>query len=339
MSKLVFLFPGQGSQQIGMASQLYSNWGWFRQQLDEWFALANDFQLAPLHEVMLGLNGQGPRLVETQYTQPILYALEVGLARLWQRWGIQPDTVMGHSLGEIPAAVLAGVISDQEGMEMALVRGRLMQNLRIKGKYAVVIGESSDVIELVQKRSPRVFVGGSNGPNLTVISGYEDAVDELIQILKQRGMTVRVLNVNLPFHSPLMQPMLDDFAFEMNHVQFSMPKLEWFSTMTGECLKGDECVDINYWQSQIIEPVQFWCAMYAVSESDACVFLELGAGNTLIRMGRDAIDPERHSWLASLDAKRSDAEALSQSAERLHSLGFSVDMNRVAADKLEILNA
>lgn len=330
--KTVFLFPGQGSQKIGMADSLYWNWPWFKHGLDELFGLCRRRDMAPLYEVMLGLNGHGELLKQTMYTQPVLYAMEVMLARIWTRWGLEPSAVIGHSLGELAAAVVSGVFSPEVGMRLALERGRLMQELQISGKYAVILGESSDVIEVVLPYKPDVVVAGSNGPNITVVSGLEEAVDSVLEECTNRGMHYRLLNVSLPFHSPLMKPMLEDFELFCRGLTFKKPSIPWFSTMTGQCLKTYGCVDINYWKSQITEPVRFWAGMVAVTEHERCIFLEIGSGKSLINMGKQAIDSEGHLWFPSLDSKRDDFEFLEFTALSLLNAGAPVNIIKVKKD-------
>jgi acyl transferase domain-containing protein len=330
--KTVFLFPGQGSQNIGMAGSLYRHWPWFKKGIDDLFSLCTRNDMAPLNAVMLGLNGYGELLKQTMYTQPILYALEVMLARIWSRWGLVPSAVLGHSLGEIAAAERSGVFSPEDGMRLAFERGRLMQELQISGKYALVFGESSDVIEIVFPYKPDVVIGGSNGPNITVVSGLQDAVDAVLRECTNRGMKYSLLNVTLPFHSPLMEPMLEALERCCQDFNFEQPSIPWFSTMTGQCLKTYGAVDIDYWKSQIIEPVRFWAGMVAVSEQERCIFLEVGSGRTLINMGKQAIESENHLWLPSLDAKKNDFDVLASTALALHNAGASISMEKVHND-------
>ncbi len=330
--KVVFLFPGQGSQNVGMASSLYNDWPWFKKGIDELFALSPQNAIVPLNEVMLGLNGNGDLLMETLYTQPILYALEVMLAQTWGRWGLKPSAVIGHSLGDISAAAVAGACTFEDGMRLASERGRLMQELLIPGKYTVVLGESSDVIEIVHPYKPDVTIGGSNGPNITVVSGLEKSVDKVLNECTKRGMNYRLVNASLPFHSPLMKPMIDDFEQSCKKLTFQQPSLPWFSTMSGQRLGTVDTIDIEYWKAQIIEPVRFWVAMASVTEDEPCIFLEIGSGRTLINMGKQAIAPEDHLWLASLDPKKNNFETLEKVAVSLSDAGILLNIEKFYSD-------
>ena len=330
--KVAFLFPGQGSQNIGMAGSLYRQWPWFKKGIDELFALCPLNDTTPLNEVMLGINGHGDLLMQTVYTQPILYALEVMLTRIWSRWGLEPTAVIGHSLGEIAAAAVSGVFTVEDGMQLASERGRLMQKLLITGKYAVVLGESSDVVEIVHPYKPQVVIGGSNGPNITVVSGLAESVDKVLEECDKRSMQYRLLNVSLPFHSPLMKPMLDDFDQYCKKVTFNRPTLSWFSTMTGQNLGSENVVDGEYWKAQIIEPVRFWSAMVSITENEPCLFVEVGSGSTLINMGKQAIAPEDHLWLASLDPKKDNISTLKNVAQTLYEAGILLNMEKVNSD-------
>jgi acyl transferase domain-containing protein len=281
---------------------------------------------------MLGLNGHGDQLAETQYTQPILFALEIMLARVWARWGVQPNAVIGHSLGEFSAAAVAGVFSEKDGMLLVSERGKLMQKLAINGSYAVVIGESSEVIEIIYPLKPNVVVGGSNGPNITVVSGKENLVDEVLSECSRRGMTSRRINVSLPFHSPLMEPMLDEFDSYCTNFKFTSPQTPWFSTMTGQRLNNAEEVNSSYWRAQIVEPVRFWAGMVAVTDQRPSIMLEIGPGKTLLNMGKQAIPGEDHLWLSSLDPKFRDGEALKKAATILSEIGVPVNLAQVHED-------
>lgn len=329
---VVFLYPGQGSQTVGMARELYTSWPWFKENMDHLFSFCPQNKAVPLHGVMLGLNEQGPLLAQTLYTQPILYALEVMLTKVWARWNVKPDKVLGHSLGEIAAASASGVFTAEEGMRLASERGRLMQMLPQSGRYAVVIGESSEVIEIIHPYKPEAVVGGSNGPNITVVTGKAPLVDEVLAECMKRGMTVRTIPVSLPFHSPLMEPMLDAFDQICTEFKFNPPKLSWVSTMSGQCMNTHEGLDKEYWKAQIIEPVRFWAGMVAATSEDRCLMMEAGCGKTLLNMGKQAIEEENHLWIHSLDPKKRDADALRDAATFLSDSGIEVDMDQVRID-------
>ena len=330
--KTCFLFPGQGSQQVGMAKGLYGQWDWFRHEMATLFSLCPYEDMAPLNDVMLGLNGRGDLLMETQYTQPILYALEIVLARMWARWGIKPDMVIGHSLGELAAAAVAGVFSEEDGMRIAFIRGRLMQNLNLRGKYAAVLGESLEVIEIVAPYHPDVVIAGSNAPEITVVSGQEGPVMAVLEACKERGMKYRLMNVSLPFHSPWMQPMIGDFERALEAFSFNTPKISWLSTMSGLCLRETDNAGIDYWKAQITEPVRFWAAMYAAGRDGKNLFLEVGSGRALVNMAQQAIGESDHIWLTTLNPKEDDFDAVKHTANALFTEEFDIDLTAVEHD-------
>lgn len=330
--EIVFLYSGQGSQYVGMAKDLYQNWPWFKKSLDDLFCLSPTHLETPLDEVMLGAHDAGPLLAETQYTQPILYALEILLTRTWARWGIVPNAVIGHSLGEFSAAAVAGVFSEEDGMRLVSERGRLMQHLPIRGKYAVVFGDASEVIEIVHPLKPSVVVGGSNGPNITVVSGEEGAVDQVLETCVERGMSTRTLNVNLPFHSPLMSPMLAEYETYCMQFRFESPKIPWFSTLTGQRLMSLEDCHYAHWRSQIVEPVRFWAGMMALTDNHRRIMVEIGPGKTLLTLGQQAMLEGDHLWIASLEPKTAGRDALIQAALRLEEAGIALNKDQLNSD-------
>lgn len=331
---LAFLYAGQGAQYAGMASELWTHWPWFRSGLERLFASSARRPEAEWSDVLLGRGSTEGLIDQTAFTQPLVYALEIMLTRVWARWGVRPAAVMGHSLGEFAAACAAGVFSELQGMRLVTERGRVMQRLPRNGKYVLVTGEFADIAALVGPHRATTAVAGINAPNLTVISGLATNVDRIVAQCRDLGMSARELPVSLPFHSPLMDPILEEFERFCRDLRFRPPSVPWISGVTGEALARDFTPDPAYWRGQIREPVRFWAAIHTLANRGRTAFLELGPGHQVLSMGRAAIDADEHLWLACLDRKQSSRRSLLESALALWRAGIDVDLARACRDCL-----
>jgi len=331
--RIVYIYSGQGSQFEGMGQELWHAWRWFRADLEGLLSLSRCSADVNLADIMLGVPGTENLLRQTQYTQPIMFAFAVALTRVWTRWGLKPDAVMGHSLGEFPAAWASGAVSAEDGVRLVTERGRIMQALGVEGKYVCVRGELSDVILAVMPYSRTVSVAGANAPSITTVSGPSDDVDRVAKACVEMGMTVRELPVSLPFHSPMMQPIVREFVNYCEGVVFRPTTTRWISTLTGRTIGEDTPLTADYWGQQILETVRFWAGMETVGGEQPSLFLEIGPGNSLVGMGREALEtPDDHIWLSSLDRRRTDRPSLFDAAVTLWQRGAEIDLEKAHAD-------
>jgi myxalamid-type polyketide synthase MxaB len=327
--QIAFLFTGQGSQYPGMGRQLYQTQPTFRAAIDRCDQILR-FDLAqPLVQV-LGFVAAGEQssaqtlLDETVYTQPALFALEYALAQLWLSWDIVPSIVLGHSVGEYVAACVAGVFSLEDGLKLIAARARLMQALPPVGSMVAVFADAAIVGAALQSDRGQVSIAAVNSPQNVVISGHYEAIVRVVTCLEAQGIKTAPLNVSHAFHSPLMAPMLGEFAQVAATVTYCPPRLKIVSNVTGELI-SDAITTPDYWCQQIRQPVQFAAGMTTLQQQGYQVFVEIGAKPVLSAIGRTCLPDAQNLWLPSLHPDRSDWQQLLQSLSQLYIRGAKIN--------------
>ncbi len=253
----------------------------------------------------------GSRLHETKYTQPALFAIEYALAELWASWGVVPDIVLGHSVGEYAAACVAGVMSLEDGLVLIAERARLMQSVRRPGKMAVVFASRERVAKEMASAGGEVVIAVINGPENIVVSGDAAAVEQLAAKFAADGIQVKPLNVSHAFHSPLMDEMLDEFEAFAAKIEYRRPEVPLAANLTGQLMT--DAPTARYWRDHLRNTVQFAAGMARVAESRPAIVIEMGPTASLLGMGRRCEPDLAAAWLPSLREGQDDWQVIAGS--------------------------
>ena len=322
--RVVFLFSGQGSQYVNMGRQLFKTEPTFRRAIEQCDELFRPFLACPLVQTLYPASDDHSLIDQTAYTQPAIFALEYALFQLFKSWGVVPEMLMGHSIGEYVAAWAADVFSLEEAVTLIGERGRLMQSLPQTGEMAIVFAGEQRVAAAIQQSAKAVSIAAVNGPTNVLISGECTAVQRTIRELEDQGVKTKRLQVSHAFHSALMDPILPAFREAAARVNYKLPQIAVFSCLTG-ALATEEIATPEYWVSHIRQPVRFAAAFLELQKQGPAICLEIGSQPVLSAMLIDSPSGTEINLLPTLRKNQDDWRQLLRSLASLYIHGYPVE--------------
>jgi len=317
---VVFMFSGQGAQYVNMGLELYQTEQVFREQIDFCSAFLKPLLGFELKELLYppesaSLDDVANKLSETYITQPALFVIEYALAKLWLEWGIVPQAMIGHSIGEYVAACLAGVFSLEDALTLVFQRGRLMQSMPAGAMLSVPLDEQ----QLLPLLTDELDLAAINAPSLCVVSGSFEAIEKLENQLQQKNIDCRRLHTSHAFHSKMMEPILNSFTELVQQIKLNAPEMPFISNVSGTWITVDEATAPQYWAAHIRRAVRFATGIEELLDDPARVFLEVGPGKTLSTLARRV--PSKTPGRVMLSSLRHPQESGSDVAFALSTLG------------------
>lgn len=333
---VVFMFPGQGSQHVDMAQQLYLQEPLFKSLFDQCSTLLAPYIETDLKDVIFATEAtvqSKERINQTRFTQPALFVVEYCLAKMLQSWGIEPEAMIGHSIGEYVAACLAGVMTLEDALMLVSVRGRLMQQVELGSMLSVALSENELIPFL---KDTECCLAGVNSNNNCVASGSSSNIDALVTLLDSKGIIYRLLHTSHAFHSKMMDVILDEFRVEVRKVKFNSPNLLYVSNVTGCYVDAELVTNVEYWVSHLRNAVRFSAGIDTILADNVTLradklVLEVGPGISLSTLARKSTHASEHAFVSTLrhvNEDICDVLYLTRSLGRIAAYGIDIDWSR-----------
>lgn len=334
---VVFLFPGQGSQYIQMGAELYNTEAHFRKTVDECITIFNPLLKENLYEILFSDKNDiqnRDKIQQTYISQALLFTIEYALGKLWIDWGIKPEVMIGHSLGEYVAACLAGVFTLKDALELIAIRGKLLQSL----PEGTMIALEADAAEIETYVGNGVSIAAENSQYHYVLSGNVEVMKQVRERLEQNGKKYSLLKTSRGFHSEMVESVMEEFKKALDRIERNTPAIPYISNVTGTYIKAGEAVSSEYWLKHLRNTVRFSDGIQEIlSGSAAYIFLEAGPGRTLGNLVKRHISQKSehvilHSLPNAKDPVKSDAQIV-RTLGVLWERGASVDWKEYNRDK------
>ena len=312
---LAFLFTGQGTQYAGMGAELYASQPEFKRHIDACHALFSAEHNIDLIQLLTSNELDDAALLPTRLAQPAIFSMDYALARLWQSWGVEPDYLLGHSLGEYVAACISGVFSLEDAVRLVSTRAELMQGLPEDGEMWAIHCDAKTARSVIHTHGPSITLAADNAPESIVISGDATEMKAVIQALEAQHIQTQRLPTSHAFHSPRMEPITARFEELAKKIHFNAPNIPLVSNLTGS-LASEEITSADYWTQHMLRTVRFRQSIETLDTAGVNLFLEIGPKPTLRNLGAQCL-PEANGWLHTLQPQHAAWDTLLTSAAEL----------------------